>query len=141
MKDEIKVRNLTQQAIDVLNDLKNLKPGEEYEAGMPVDIMANTLLDYITNLQEENEELREDNFAYHQLMKMQNKREYRSKFLKDFQKEYGENVFPDYDEIYKRYDNYKTRNELAIEYINKNYDTDIEDVFELLEILQGKSDE
>ena len=100
-----------------------------------------SLLDYITNLQEENEELREDNFAYHQLMKMQNKREYRSKFLKDFQKEYGENVFPDYDEIYKRYDNYKTRNELAIEYINKNYDTDIEDVFELLEILQGKSDE
>ena len=61
----------------------------------------------ITNLQEENENLREDNFAYHQLMKMQNKREYRSKFLKDFQKKYGKNVLPDYDEIYKRYDKQK----------------------------------
>lgn len=63
--------------------------------------------DYITNLQEELEELREDNYAYHQLMKMQNEREYRSKFLKEFQEEFGKNVFPDYDEIYKRYDKLK----------------------------------
>ena len=109
------------------------------------------LLDYITNLQEENEELREDNFAYHQLMKMQNQREYRSKFLKDFQKEHGKNVFPDYDEIYKRYDDYKTRNEKAIELLKDiKYDLDIEPwsiyqvkgniLFDLLKILKG-SDE
>ena len=73
------------------------------------------LLDYITNLREELEDLREDNFAYHQLMKMQNKREYRSKFLKEFQEEYGTNVFPDYDEIYKRYDKLKKENKILKE--------------------------
>lgn len=74
--------------------------------------------DYITNLQKENEE-------FYQLMEMQNKREYRSKFLKDFQKEHGKNVFPDYDEIYKRYDDYKQRNEKAIEYIDDNLQMNI----------------
>lgn len=68
------------------------------------------LRDYITNLQKEVEDLREDNYAYHQLMKMQNKREYRSKFLKEFQQEYNTNTFPDYDEIYKRYDKLKKEN-------------------------------
>lgn len=62
-------------------------------------------------LKEELEELREDNYAYHQLMKMQNEREYRSKFLKEFQEEFGKNIFPDYDEIYKRYDKLKKENE------------------------------
>lgn len=61
----------------------------------------------IENLIARNKELEEDNYAYHQLMQMQNKREYRSKFLKDFKAEYGENVMPDYDEIYKRYDKMK----------------------------------
>ena len=41
---------------------------------------------------------------------MQNKREYRSKFLKEFQQEYGTNTLPDYDEIYKRYDKLKKEN-------------------------------
>ena len=63
--------------------------------------------DAISNVLSELEELREDNYAYHQLMRMQNQREYRSKFLKDFKKEFGENVMPDYDEIYKRYDKQK----------------------------------
>ena len=39
---------------------------------------------------------------------MQNEIEYHSKFLKDFQKEKGKNVLPDFDEIYKRYDNLKS---------------------------------
>ena len=68
------------------------------------------LLDYITNLQEEVEYLREQDYAWHQLLRMQNNREHRSKFLKDFQKEYGTNVFPDYDEIYKRYDKLQKEN-------------------------------
>lgn len=90
-----------------------------------------TLLNYITNLQKENEE-------FYQLMEMQNKREYRSKFLKDFQKEHGKNVFPDYDEVYKRYDDYKSRNEKAVELlkrIQEKYGYMLEDVIFLL--LQG----
>ena len=42
---------------------------------------------------------------------LENKREYRSKFLKEFQEEFGTNTFPDYDEIYKRYDKIKKENE------------------------------
>lgn len=68
----------------------------------------------IRNLIARNKELEEDNYAYHQLMQMQNKREYRSKFLKDFKAEYGENVMPDYDEIYKRYDKMKKQLENSI---------------------------
>lgn len=68
------------------------------------------LLDYITNLQEEVEDLRESDWAWHQTLKVQNKREYRSKFLKEFQQEYNTNTFPDYDEIYKRYDKLKEEN-------------------------------
>lgn len=63
------------------------------------------------------EKLEEENKEYSSLIEMQNKREYRSKFLKDFQKEKGKNVFPDYDEIYKRYNDYKARIDKAIENI------------------------
>ena len=53
------------------------------------------------------EQLEEEIIEYEFLINMQNSREYRSKFLKEFQKEHGKNVFPDYDEIYKRYDEMK----------------------------------
>lgn len=99
-------------------------------------------LDYnnITNLQEELEDLRESDWAWHQLLKTQNKRMYRSKFLKDFQKEYGTNTYPDYDEIYKRYDKMKSKNEKAIEYcrLNKEFTPRLEDVEN---ILQGSDKE
>lgn len=133
MKEEIKVRNLTQQAIDVLNDLKNLKPGEEYEAGMPVDIMANTLLDYITNLQEENKNLKQINEEHREL---------------NGNLRTANNTLCEVEEfMYNQAEDYKTRNEKAINCINhyatenddysKLYSTEEE---ELLEILQG-SDE
>lgn len=97
---------------------------------------------------EENAELRKEIEEYRQLIKMQNEREYRSKFLKDFQKEHGKNVLPDYDEIYKRYDDYKQRNEKAIEYIEKNKGVDDygkwvieDDKIQLLDILKGVDEE
>ena len=74
----------------------------------------------IKELEEEVENLREEDWAWHQILKTQNKREYRSKFLKDFQKEYGTNVFPDYDEIYKRYDKMKKENEKLKEQLKYN---------------------
>lgn len=63
---------------------------------------------------EELEDLREDVWTYHQLLKMADKREYRSKFLKDFQAEHGKNIMPDYDEIYERYDKMKKQLENSI---------------------------
>ena len=99
MKDEIK---------EILNYLKDDKWDYYPSDGIPYKVFLmeerDKLLDYITDLEE-------DNYVYHQLMKMQNEREYRSKFLKEFQKEYGTNTFPDYDEIYKRYDKLKKENE------------------------------
>lgn len=90
---------MTEEIKEIIDNLKFANNPDNYK-----------LYNYITNLQKENQE-------FYQLMEIQNKREYRSKFLKDFQKEHGENVFPDYDEIYKKYDDYKQRNEKAVEYI------------------------
>lgn len=61
----------------------------------------------IEQLKKQNEDLYEDNIVYHNIMMKQNRREFRSKFLKEFQEEYGINSYPDYDEIYKRYYNLK----------------------------------
>ena len=133
MNDEIK------EILDKLQKVANRETASRNALMEMKDKDYQLLLDYITNLEQkcenqrlelvslndrlkevkksngylkqENEELIEDNYAYHQLMKIQNKREYRSKFLKEFQEEFGTNVFPDYDEIYKRYDKLKKENE------------------------------
>ena len=102
--DELRLNNYSSKLL--LDYITNLQ--EELEEEKRIEQAS---LDTITNLQEEVEDLREDNYAYHQLIKIQNKREYRSKFLKEFQKEFGTNTFPDYDEIYKRYDKLKKENE------------------------------
>ena len=83
---------------ELLNKLKN--KAEHY---ILYDYEVNLLLSYI-------EELEEDNKYLKRLCETQNNREYRSKFLKEFQEEKGENVYPDYDEIYKRYDRLKEEN-------------------------------
>lgn len=72
--------------------------------------ITNFLVD-VEDMRKELENLREEDWAWHQVLKMQNSREYRSKFLKDFQREYSTSTYPDYDEIYKRYDKMKSKNE------------------------------
>ena len=64
-----------------------------------------------------NGELREELKELKEIQRIGREREYHSKFLKDFQKERGKNVFPDHDEIYKRYDDYKSRVDSSVEYI------------------------
>lgn len=87
------------------------------------------LLDYITNLQEENERLKEKNVYCNRTDCVGR--------IKDSRK---------YDSVYQEKEDYKTRNEKAIELINKysNYPTYYltgNIVKDLLNILQGKSDE
>ena len=95
----------------------------------------NKIKDYITNLQE-----------YETIIEMEFKREYAKRYLEERRKEEPNLLYPDSDEIYKRYyelkeenerltqgvtlltnklidmtkakENYKSRNEKAIEYIN-----------------------
>lgn len=79
--------------------VKKLKDSLDYEFDLSFNDRKE-LLSYIKELQEDNEHLK-------RLCETQNNREYRSKFLKEFQEEHGKNVYPDYDEIYKRYDEMK----------------------------------
>ena len=46
--------------------------------------------------------IKQDRDEWKMIVDTGNKREYKSKFLKEFKKEYGKNVEPDGDEIYKR---------------------------------------
>ena len=90
---------------ELLNELKRRNERYYYCKNNDIsfsdeDYKSYLLLSYI-------EQLEEEIIEYEFLINMQNSREYRSKFLKEFQKEHGKNVFPDYDEIYKRYDEMK----------------------------------
>ncbi len=108
MKDEIK--EILEELDWYIKQPNNQDINGEYEPPMELSQEeAKDIYDCITNLQEEVEDLRESDWAWHQLLKTQNKRMYRSKFLKEFQEEYGTNTYPDYDEIYKRYDKLKKK--------------------------------
>lgn len=104
---------------------------------------------FILEKDKEIERLKEENKVLNSILEIQRKRQYHSKFLKDFQKENGKNVLPDFDEIYKRYDNYKDRIDKAIEYIKNNAcydeetmrccdDLDVNDCDKVLDILRGE---
>ena len=84
---------------------------------------------YITTLQEENKELK--------LLSMtQNNREYRSKFLKEYQKEHGKLCYPDYDEIYERYDKLKEEKEKIKKYCKKGLKNGLQDAATVNEVLE-----
>ena len=122
MKDEIK------EILDYLKNDNYFTESSEYEVS-PYDlykslnsVQTDKLLDYITNLQEENKKLK------HKLEQMYND-------TKDT-----------YNEICAEQIDYKSRNEKAIEYINSTgYGTDFsmsaEEVDNLLNILQGDDKE
>ena len=86
----------------------------------------NNIADVMYELWESNKHLQEENKELKLLSMTQNNREYRSKFLKEYQKEHGEHCYPDYDEIYKRYDKLQQRIDKAIKYIHNH-----QPVFEL----------
>ena len=71
-------------------------------------------------IKEKDEELKELRY----ILKMQNEREHYSNFLKDFQKEKGKNTYPDFDEVYKRYDEYKSE----VERLTLSYKDELEDL-------------
>ena len=101
-------------------------------------------MEIIEEQDKEIERLKEELNELNGIIEIGRKREYHSKFLKDFQKERGKNVFPDHDEIYKRYDDYKDRVEKAIKYIEENDNKEPWKSLngkELLEILEGRDKE
>ena len=78
-----------------------------------VDTLKNRISDLeVVNVEHQkiNVELREEIKGLENLFETQRQREYASKFFKEFQEEHGTNVYPDFDEIYKRYDKLKEEN-------------------------------
>lgn len=90
------------QVEELLNKMKKCYGVMDY-------YLAYNEVDLLLNYIKGREQLEEENKYLKRLCQTQNNREYRSKFLKEFQKKHGKNVFPDYDEIYKRYDRLKEK--------------------------------
>lgn len=67
------------------------------------------LSDY-KRLQEENEKLREDNIDYKRILDLADNRTYRKKYLEERRKEQPDLLYPDADEIYRRYYELKKEN-------------------------------
>ena len=82
-------------------------------------------------------ELKEEVCEYEQLIDIQDKREYHKRYLEERRKEQPNLLYPDYDEIYKRYYAQKDIINKAIEYAENNDEVRKE----LLSILRGKDNE
>lgn len=80
-------------------------------------------------LKEENKELISDNLDYQRTLDIFDKRTYRKKYLEERRKEEPNLLYPDADEIYKRY--YKLREEnKELKKDNKRYEKELHDVIE-----------
>lgn len=117
MKEEIK---------EILDNLEKVKNGVGTFIGIDSKC-ANLLLDYITNLQQENERLKETNVYCNRTDCVGR--------IKDSKK---------YDSVYQEKEDYKSRIEKAFELLKRYTDNESNyyvPVFELIDILNGRSDE
>lgn len=73
----------------------------------------------LKELKKENKELKSDNLEYQRIQDIFDKRTYRKKYLEERRKEEPNLLYPDADEIYRRYYELKKENQqLRNEYIN-----------------------
>jgi hypothetical protein len=106
----------TKELLDYLNEfIKSDKVEEIYLNQKRVK----QLLDYITNLQE-----------YETIIEMEFKREYAKRYLEERRKEEPHLLYPDSDEIYKRYYELKEENKKLKELCDK-YEEEYSTAFEL----------
>ena len=73
------------------------------------------ILNLITKLQKENEELKSDNLEKARILEVFDDRKYRKKYLEERRKEEPNLLYPDGDEIYKRYYEQKKQIDLMAE--------------------------
>lgn len=92
----------------------------------------NTISNYITNLQEEIKE-------WEYIQDIQNKREYRKRYLEERRKEDPTLLYPDYDEIYKRFFEQRDRIDKALKFIKLHDLYHPTNEFILINILQGNN--
>lgn len=79
------------------------------------------VLNLITKLQKENEELKSDNLEKSRILEVFDDRKYRKKYLEERRKEEPNLLYPDGDEIYKRYYEQKKQIDLLVERIYQAY--------------------
>lgn len=80
------------------------------------------ILNELDRLQKENKELKADSLEKARILEMFDDRKYRKKYLEERRKEEPDLLYPDGDEIYKRYYEQKKQIDLMAEYIdNSNY--------------------
>ena len=77
-------------------------------------------------LQKENEELKEYNMTYERILGLADNRIYRKKYLEERRKEQPNLLYPDSDEIYRRYYELKEENEHLHREINRKIKLKIE---------------
>ena len=77
-------------------------------------------------LQKENEELKEYNMTYKRILGLADNRIYRKKYLEERRKEQPNLLYPDSDEIYRRYYELKEENEHLHREINRRIKLKIE---------------
>ena len=75
------------------------------------------VLNLITKLQKENEELKSDNLEKSRILEVFDDRKYRKKYLEERRKEEPNLLYPDGDEIYKRYYEQKKQIDLITNYL------------------------
>lgn len=120
------------QAIEYLNDFKSIKImyGNTFvmflEQLKKYQQAANAALNLIAKLQKENEELKSDNLEKARILEIFDYRKYRKKYLEERRKEEPNLLYPDGDEIYKRYYEQKKQIDLMAEYINNIQDCPLE---------------
>ena len=106
--------------------------------------------DYIYELQQENQQLKEEIKELELHVGLRQKRNLISKFDKEYDLEDKKKnpnrtyacIMPDAEEVYKRYYDYKERIEKAIEYANQSIKYPVSlNSYKLLEILKGDKDD
>lgn len=84
------------------------------------------ILNELDRLQKENKELKSDNLEKARILEMFDDRKYRKKYLEERRKEETNLLYPDGDEIYKRYYEQKKQIDLMAEYISNIQDCPLE---------------
>ena len=104
------------QAIEYAKSLIEL-----FDSGVPLNYLEQEndnlklFLNLIEKLKKENEELKSDNLEKERLLEIFDNRKYRKRYLKERRKEEPNLLYPDGDEIYKRYYELKKQIDLMAE--------------------------
>lgn len=108
------LRVATRQILNFIEEYKN----KGYLDVVREKVKAN---EEVTKLQKENEELKSDNLEKSRILEVFDDRKYRKKYLEERRKEEPNLLYPDGDEIYKRYYEQKKQIDLLVERIYQAY--------------------